>query len=58
MNKIELENIIDDLFDANATLEICRGYTQSDEPDMKKMDIVLWNLSKKYEDLYDRLRTI
>lgn len=55
MNKLELANIKDELYDANAMLEMCRGYTQAEVPDMKAMDAALWCLVKKYEDLYKRL---
>ena len=55
MNKLELANILDELHDANAMLEVCRGYTQSDIPDMKALDVTLWNMVNKYENLYKRL---
>lgn len=50
-----MSDIIDDLFDANAMLEVCRGYTQADVPDMKALDTVLWNLTKKYGEIYEKL---
>lgn len=53
-----MSNIIDDFFDANAMLEVCRGYTQADVPDMKALDTVLWNLVKTYERIYKQLRDI
>lgn len=52
MNKA---NIMDEFDDANAMLEICRGYTQADNPDMKALDTVLWNLAKKYGEIYEKL---
>ena len=58
MSKANMSNIIDDFFDANAMLEVCRGYTQADVPDMKALDTVLWNLVKTYERIYKQLRDI
>lgn len=55
MNNLEMANIKDELYDANAMLEMCRGYTQTETPDMKAMGVALWRLVEKYEDLYKRL---
>ena len=58
MNKMELANILDDLYDANAMLEICRGYTQADVPDMKSLDVALWSMVKTYGSIYERLSDV
>lgn len=45
-----------DLFcDLNDTLEICRGYTQTNEPDLKVLDTVLYKLQNEYRAIYEQL---
>lgn len=55
MNNLEIVNVLDDLNDANAMLEVCRGYTQADEPDMKSLEVALWSTARIYESIYNRL---
>lgn len=55
MNREEFLEIMDLFCDLNDTLEICRGYTQANEPDLMVLDTVLYNLQKRYREIYERL---
>lgn len=58
MSSIEIANILDDLHDANSMLEVCRGYTQADAPDMKALDVALWSMEKTYDRIYNSLSAV
>ena len=53
MNNIEIR---DELFDLNAMLEVCHGYTQSDDPDMGVLGVTLFVLHTQYSKLYKEMR--
>lgn len=55
MNREDFLEVMDLFCDLNDNLEICRGYTQANEPDLKVLDTVLFNLQKKYREIYERL---
>lgn len=50
----ELITLSDELYDLICLIEICRGYTQADVPDMVSFDIVLANMHRRFVELYDR----
>lgn len=51
----EKQNIKDEMYDLICMLEICRGYTQCDVPDMKSLDNVLWMLYTNSLEIYERM---
>lgn len=51
----KFSEIIDQFSDLNAILEICRGYTQADQPDMRMLESVLFNLGLKYREIYKQM---
>ena len=51
----EKQNIKDEMYDLICMLEICRGYTQCDEPDMRSLDNVLWMLYINFLEIYERM---
>ena len=55
MSRREMNDITEELKNLNAMLEICRGYTQTDAPDMKALDISLWCLTRMYKKVYEQL---
>ena len=52
MNNIEIRN---ELFNLNAMLEVCHGYTQSDDPDMEALEVTLFVLHTQYSKLYKEM---
>ena len=46
-----LVEISDELCDANKMLEVCRGYTQAEDPDMGVLNAVLFKLTMTYEKI-------
>jgi hypothetical protein len=58
MDNKRISSTIDKLDDANKLLEICRGYAQSNVPDMKALSEVLYMLKLKYEVVAMELTTI
>ena len=46
-------DLLDKMQDLNAILEVCHGYTQSDVPNMKTLDLTLYFLLTRYEQLYN-----
>lgn len=54
----KISEIIDQFSDLNATLEICRGYTQADQPDMRMLELVLFNLGLKYREIYEQVSSL
>ncbi len=44
--------LLDNFYDTNQILEVCQGYTQSDTPQMEILSGVLFELSRRYTDLY------
>ena len=58
MNKKEYAELMEKLHELNTMLEICRGYTQADMPDMKAFDIVLYKLKCEYMSIYEKLLTV
>lgn len=54
----KFSEIIDQFSDLNATLEICRGYTQADVPDMGALELVLFNLGLKYREIYEQVSSL
>ena len=59
MNKTkELIALSDEFYELICMLEICRGYTQADTPDMVSFDIVLKNMYDSFLALYERLGII
>ena len=57
-NTKELIELSDEFYDLICMLEICRGYTQADAPDMVSFDIVLKNMYDSFLVLYERLGCI
>lgn len=51
----KISEIIDQFSGLNAILEICRGYTQADQPDMRMLESVLFNLGLKYREIYKQM---
>ena len=51
MNK--LIDLNDELYDLISLVEICRGYTQAETPDMVAFDIVLAQMYKRFLELYE-----
>lgn len=50
-----LVEISDELCDANKMLEVCRGYTQAEEPDMEALNAVLFKLTMTYEKILQKV---
>ena len=50
-----LVEITDELCEANKMLEVCRGYTQAEEPDLKALGAVLFNLTMIYEKIFQKI---
>ncbi len=55
MNKIN--DLMDIFCNLNDALEVCRGYAQCDEPDMKALESVLYALQMKYREIYAGMRS-
>ena len=51
MNK--LIDLNDKLYDLISLVEICRGYTQAEFPDMVSFDNVLAKMHRRFVELYD-----
>lgn len=49
------DELMDEMYELNAMLEVCRGYTQADQPNLDALDIVLYGLRQKYEQLHRNL---
>ena len=56
MNK--LIDLNDELYDLISLVEICRGYTQADAPDMAAFDVVLAKMYSRFIELYDEYNKI
>ena len=52
MSNEEYVELLDDFYDTNQILEVCQGYTQSNTPQMEILSGVLFELSRRYSDLY------
>ena len=57
MSKKEYMDLMEKFFDANQVLEVCQGYTQADVPNIMILSNVLFELTKRYTDLYLSLVT-
>lgn len=55
MNNEKFSSVIDELCAANNFLEMCRGYAQSDIPNMVALAETLYILQNKYEGIYEEL---
>ena len=55
MDNEKFRKLVDELYDANNYLEMCRGYAQSDTPCMQALSESLYTLKDKYEGIYARL---
>lgn len=55
MDNEKFRKLLDELYDANNYLEMCRGYAQSDTPCMQSLSESLYTLKDKYEGIYARL---
>lgn len=58
MNNEKFKDLMDEFYDANNLIELCRGYTQSDTPSIQTLSESLYTLEKKYEEIYAKLCTI
>lgn len=47
--------LMDSFSELNNGLEVCRGYAQSEEPDMKALESVLFSLQLKYREIYEQI---
>ena len=56
MNK--LTDLNDELYDLINILEICRGYTQADTPDMEAFEVVLAKMYRRFIELYDEYNEV
>lgn len=56
MNK--LTDLNDELYDLINILEICRGYTQADTPDMAAFEVVLAKMYRRFIELYDEYNEV
>ena len=58
MENKKFGELMDSFYDLNDILEICRGYTQCDEPNMKALDNVLYSLQVKYCEICKQFGSI
>lgn len=56
MDNKNFVEIMDAFYDANNLLEMCYGYTQSDEPVMKSLTESLYLIKLKYDSIYQLLK--
>lgn len=52
MSNEKYAELLNNFYDTNQILEVCQGYTQSDTPQMEILSGVLFELSRRYTDLY------
>ncbi len=55
MKNEKMLDLMEELYNANNLLEMCRGYAQSDTPNMAALAESLYILQNKYEGIYGRL---
>lgn len=55
MDKKKYIELMDELYDANNMLEMCRGYAESDTPDITSLAESLFIVLSKYSSLYTAL---
>lgn len=55
MDKKKYIELMDELYDANNMLEMCRGYAESDAPDITSLAESLFMVLSKYSSLYTAL---
>lgn len=55
MNDKKFRDLTEELYDTNNFLEMCRGYAQSDTPNMQALAESLYILQDKYEGIYGKL---
>lgn len=55
MDKKKYIELMDDLYDTNNMLEMCRGYAESDTPDITSLAESLFIVLSKYSSLYTAL---
>lgn len=58
MDKSRITDVIDRMEDVNALLEMCRGYAQSETPDMQTLASSLYQIKLKYETILMTLEHI
>ena len=44
MNERKYMDLLDEFYKLNTMLEVCRGYTQADAPDMKALESTLYSI--------------
>lgn len=49
-------DLMEELYNVNNFLEVCRGYAQSDTPDMSALAEALYVLKNKYDEIYKKMR--
>lgn len=55
MDKKKYIELMDELYDTNNMLEMCRGYAESDTPDITSLAESLFIVLSKYSSLYTAL---
>lgn len=55
MDYKKFAELMDSFSELNNSLEVCRGYAQSEEPDMKALEDVLYSLQLKYREIYKQI---
>lgn len=58
MDKKKYMELMDELYDANNMLEMCRGYAESDTLDITSLAESLFMVLSKYSSLYTALMAV
>ena len=58
MKNKEYVSIIDEISILNAFIEVFRGYTRADEPDMRALETVLYKIECEYCSVLEKLTAI
>ena len=55
MERVDYMDLLEEMHNLNAMLEVCQESTQADEPNMQSLDITWCCLHTKYVQLYEDL---